>query len=85
VTAVRNGVKASRLLLLQGKPINEPVAHHGPFVMNTRQELVQAFEDYQRDHYGGWPWPRLDQVHDKRGRFARYADGTEIQPGQNSS
>ncbi len=85
VTAVRNGVKASRLLLLQGKPINEPVAHHGPFVMNTRQELVQAFEDYQRDHYGGWPWPRSDQVHDKRGRFARYADGTEIQPGQNSS
>jgi redox-sensitive bicupin YhaK (pirin superfamily) len=78
--AIRNGSKPARLLLLQGRPIAEPVAHHGPFVMNTRQELIQAFEDYQRDHYGGWPWGRPDQVHDARGRFARYADGTEIEP-----
>jgi redox-sensitive bicupin YhaK (pirin superfamily) len=77
---VRNGSRPSRLLLLQGRPIAEPVAHHGPFVMNTRQELMQAFEDYQRDHYGGWPWPRPDQVHEARGRFARYADGTETEP-----
>jgi hypothetical protein len=57
------------------------VAQHGPFVMNTRQELLQAFNDYQRDHFGGWPWPRADQVHDRRRRFARFVDGHEVEPG----
>ncbi|TEA79510.1 pirin family protein [Allopusillimonas ginsengisoli] len=37
----------ARALLIAGKPLREPIAQHGPFVMNTRQELLQAFEDYQ--------------------------------------
>lgn len=66
------------LLMLQGKPINEPVVKYGPFVMNTQEEIQQTFKDYQRTEFGGWPWPRPDQVHARdKGRFAKYADGKE--------
>lgn len=70
---LNNTGESARVLLLQGKPIDEPVEQHGPFVMNSREELQQAFSDYQQSQFGGWPWPRADQVHDKdKPRFADY-------------
>lgn len=66
------------ILVLQGKPINEPVMQYGPFVMNTKEEINQAFEDYHKTQFGGWPWPKYDQVHDRgKSRFAKHADGKE--------
>lgn len=46
------GLKKSTVLILSGQPINEPIAAHGPFVMNTRQELVEAFQDFQNGKFG---------------------------------
>ena len=75
------GAEGAEILMLQARPIGEPVAQYGPFVMNTEAEIQQAFADYRRTGFGGWPWDRPDPVHGRdAGRFAHHADGRIEQP-----
>lgn len=77
IIIIENGDKESNLFLLEGEPINEPVAAYGPFVMNTKEEIRQASTDYMKTNFGGWPWERKDPIHSsEKIRFAKYSDGT---------
>ena len=75
------GNEPVELLMLQGRPIGEPVAQHGPFVMNHPGEIRQAMIDYQQTQFGGWPWSSDFPAHDRdKGRFAVHGDGREETP-----
>jgi redox-sensitive bicupin YhaK (pirin superfamily) len=66
-----NSTEEAWILVLQGRPIGEPVAQHGPFVMNTQAEIQKAFADYRSTQFGGWPWDSDAVVFERsRGRFA---------------
>lgn len=78
VLLTNTGTTPVECLLLQGRPMGEPVVQHGPFVMNTPQEIAQTLQEYRRTQFGGWPWPVNDPVHGSAARrFARYPGAAE--------
>lgn len=73
---IKNGEAEAYFLILEGKPMNEPVVQHGPFVMNSQQEIIETMQEYSRTQFGGWPWVEAEVVHGKeQGRFALHSNG----------
>ena len=75
---IKNGNAESHFLILEGMPINEPVVKHGPFVMNTEEEIRETMKEYGKTQFGGWPWSETEVVHSRdNGRFAKHSNGLE--------
>ena len=75
---IKNGSTDSYFLILEGKAIGEPVVQHGPFVMNTEEEIRETMKEYGKTQFGGWPWAETEMAHPRdKGRFALHSDGTE--------
>ena len=76
ITLVSDAQTPTQFVLLQGRPLGEPVVQHGPFVMSTVGEIKQTILDYQRGAFGRWPWPTATPDHGReQGRFAKHPDG----------
>lgn len=84
--AIEAGPEAVELLLLQGRPIAEPVVQYGPFVAESPEALRITMMRYQATQFGGWPWESHEPVHPRaEGRFARLPDGSVDRPDLSSS
>jgi len=78
---LESGSQAIDVLVLQARPIGEPVVQYGPFVMNTREEINQTLQEFRRTEFGGWPWRQDDMTHGSEiQRFAQYPDGRIEKP-----
>jgi redox-sensitive bicupin YhaK (pirin superfamily) len=81
LVALQAGDSDCEFLLLQGKPIGEPVVQHGPYVMNTQEEIRQTIKDHGATGFGGWSFTDRAPVHGHEPkRFARYPNGRTEAP-----
>jgi len=75
---IKNNDDPAYFLILEGNPIGEPVVKHGPFVMNTQEEIRETMKEYGKTQFGGWPWAETEVAHSKhKGRFALHSNGKE--------
>lgn len=80
-TLTARGSRPAHVLVLQGREIGEPVVQHGPFVMNSELEIVQAMNEYRATGFGKWRWETDDPVYPaSETRFADYGDGRVERP-----
>jgi hypothetical protein len=78
---VSAGTDGTEAFILQARPIGEPVAMGGPFVMNNQAEIDEAYRDFRSTGFGGWPWSNSDPVHPhSTPRFARHPSGRTEYP-----
>lgn len=78
---VTAGDDGAAFLILQARPIGAPVVQQGPFVGNSREDIISAMEDYRAGVFGRWDLPGDGPVHAHgETRFARYPDGSERRP-----
>ncbi|MGX6977704.1 pirin family protein [Vagococcus elongatus] len=68
----------SEFMVFIGKEIKEEIYAYGPFVMNTKAEVVQAYEDFRKNQFGGWPWSSsAPTIPSDKGRFSVYDKGSK--------
>jgi len=73
-------------LLLEARPLHEPVVQHGPFVASSQHQLQKAINRYQDNGFGGWPYPTLEPTHPhEQQRAAWFGDGSFQDPGATAS
>ena len=78
---VINSNMSSEFLILAGPELNEPIARYGPFVMNSKSEIEQAFYDYNKTEFGGWKWGSPYPIHGiQKEKFAKLINGDVIKP-----
>jgi len=69
----------TEFMVFTGKAIDEEVFAYGPFVMNTREEVIQAYRDFEKNQFGGWPWSSSAPViPSDKGRFSVHDKGSKI-------
>lgn len=75
------GTKKAQILLLESEPIKGPIVAYGNYVMNSMDEIKEAYEDFNETEFGGWPFDVREIYHkpeDKR--FEKHTDGTVFYP-----